>query len=159
VPITPFGLKDWERWDDGAEESPARLEGFVSRGGELAPHRFDPRAGARRSPTRSMRSRRARRPRDGVRAALAAARDALRHDRGARAMSARARSGASWTGTSRRSCSRDTSTNRRAFSSSYRDAVGRTVAVNPGQFGNSRLCGVWFDPVQVEETLRHTVYG
>ena len=31
VPITPFGIKDWERWDDGAEESPGRLEGFVSR--------------------------------------------------------------------------------------------------------------------------------
>jgi Icc-related predicted phosphoesterase len=31
-------------------------------------------------------------------------------------------------------------------SSSYRDTVGRTVAVNPGQFGSSRLCAVWFDP-------------
>jgi Icc-related predicted phosphoesterase len=44
-------------------------------------------------------------------------------------------------------------------SSSYRDAIGRTVAVNPGQFGSSRLCGVWFDPERVVETLRHTVYG
>ena len=44
-------------------------------------------------------------------------------------------------------------------SSSYRDMIGRTVAVNPGQFGSSRLCGVWFDPARVDETLRHTVYG
>jgi hypothetical protein len=42
VPITPFEMKDWERWDDGGEESPARLEGTVSRNGHLAPYRFDP---------------------------------------------------------------------------------------------------------------------
>ena len=24
VPITPFGIKDWERWEDGAPETPAR---------------------------------------------------------------------------------------------------------------------------------------
>jgi hypothetical protein len=33
------------------------------------------------------------------------------------------------------------------------------VAVNPGQFGSSRLCGAWFDPGRIVETLRHTVYG
>ena len=33
VPITPFSLKDWERWDDGEPESPARLEGWVSAAG------------------------------------------------------------------------------------------------------------------------------
>lgn len=48
VPITPFGIKDWERWEDGAEESPPRLDGWVSRGGRLEPHRFDP---AHRAPT------------------------------------------------------------------------------------------------------------
>ncbi|HKQ58478.1 MAG TPA: hypothetical protein VJY35_11475, partial [Candidatus Eisenbacteria bacterium] len=26
VPITPFALKDWERWEDGEPESPARLD-------------------------------------------------------------------------------------------------------------------------------------
>jgi hypothetical protein len=31
--------------------------------------------------------------------------------------------------------------------------------VNPGQFGSSRLCGVWLDPQRIEQTLRHTVYG
>jgi hypothetical protein len=44
-------------------------------------------------------------------------------------------------------------------SSSYRDTLGRTLVVNPGQFGTSRLCGVWFDPLAIGETLRHTVYG
>ena len=29
VPITPFAIKDWERWDDGEEELPARLDGWV----------------------------------------------------------------------------------------------------------------------------------
>jgi hypothetical protein len=48
VPITPFMLKDWERWEDGLEESPARLDGWVSRDGALAPHRFDP---SQRTPT------------------------------------------------------------------------------------------------------------
>jgi len=31
--------------------------------------------------------------------------------------------------------------------------------VNPGQFGTSRLCGVWFEPERPAQTLRHTVYG
>src|SRR5215470_6719780 len=33
VPITPFVIKDWERWDDGADETPLRLEGWSSRSG------------------------------------------------------------------------------------------------------------------------------
>jgi hypothetical protein len=33
------------------------------------------------------------------------------------------------------------------------------VVVNPGQFGTVRLCGVWFDPRRIAETLRHTVFG
>jgi Icc-related predicted phosphoesterase len=45
------------------------------------------------------------------------------------------------------------------ISNGYRDAIGRTVVVNPGQFGHSRLCGVWFDPTRPDHTLRHTVYG
>ena len=43
-------------------------------------------------------------------------------------------------------------------SASYRDAIGRTQVVNPGQFGTSRLCGVWFDPADPGRTLRHTVF-
>jgi len=44
------------------------------------------------------------------------------------------------------------------IASSYRDTIGRTLVVNPGQFGTSRLCGVWFDPSRPAETLRHTVF-
>jgi len=41
----------------------------------------------------------------------------------------------------------------------YRDLVGRTLGVNPGQFWTSRLCGVWFDPWRPHDTLRHTIHG
>jgi Icc-related predicted phosphoesterase len=44
-------------------------------------------------------------------------------------------------------------------SAAWRDRVGRTVVVNPGQFGTSRICGVWFDPADPAGTLRHTIYG
>ena len=43
-------------------------------------------------------------------------------------------------------------------SGGYRDQIGRTVVVNPGQFETPRLCGVWFDPRQIAGTLRHTVF-
>ena len=48
VPITPFGMKDWDRWEDGEVEGPSRLDGWVSRPGGIERVRFDP---ARRSPT------------------------------------------------------------------------------------------------------------
>ncbi len=43
-------------------------------------------------------------------------------------------------------------------SGAWRDRLGRTELVNPGQFGTVRLCGVWFDPSRPGETLRHTVH-
>ena len=48
VPITPFAIKDWERWEDGAEEAPARLNGWLSGGEALREFRFDP---EQRTPT------------------------------------------------------------------------------------------------------------
>jgi Icc-related predicted phosphoesterase len=159
VPITPFGLKDWERWEDGDEESPARLEGFVSASDGVHRHRFDP---ARRSPT--------------IAEALAA-------------LTARARAAETVfvlhsppRGTRCDMIGADLHVGSRAIrrfvetvepplvlsghihesprvSSAYRDSIGRTVVVNPGQFGTSRLCGVWFDPLAIPQTLRHTVYG
>jgi hypothetical protein len=48
VPITPFAIKDWERWEDGGEESPARLHGWVSGLEGVREWRFDP---ERREPT------------------------------------------------------------------------------------------------------------
>ena len=43
-------------------------------------------------------------------------------------------------------------------SGGWRDTVGRSVVVNPGQFGNPGLCGVWFDPDRPAESLRHTIH-
>jgi len=159
VPITPFGLKDWERWDDGSEESPARLDGFVSHGGRVEPHRFDP---ARRSPTiaDSLDSLAARtRPAETVFVLHSPPRDTRCDMMGA---SAHVGSRAIRSFIERHQPPLVLSGHIHEsprVSSSYRDTIGRTLAVNPGQFGSSRLCGVWFDPARMEATLRHTVYG
>ncbi len=159
VPITPFGLKDWERWEDGAEEAPARLEGWVSAGRAVAPHRFDP---DRRSPTIAgaledlaglgppgetlfvLHSP----PRDTRCDMIAAATHV--GSRAIRAFIERHQPPLVLSGHIHESP---------RVSSSYRDTIGRTIVVNPGQFGTSRLCGVWFDPARVLETLAHTVHG
>jgi hypothetical protein len=159
VPITPFGIKDWERWEDGGEETPARLDGWVSARGGVLPHRFDP---ARRSPTIAGAL-------DDL-AALGPAGETLfvlhspprgTHcdmvgatlhvgSRAIRAFIQRHQPPLVLSGHIHESP---------RVSSSYRDTIGRTVVVNPGQFGTSRLCGVWFDPLQIAETLAHTVHG
>jgi Icc-related predicted phosphoesterase len=159
VPITPFGVKDWERWEDGAEETPARLDGWVSDGRQVRPHRFDP---ARRAPT-----------------IAAALEDLARLGPAGETLfvlhSPPCDTRCDMIGASRHVGSRAI----RAFierhqpplvlsghihesprvSASYRDTIGRTIVVNPGQFGTSRLCGVWFDPARIAETLAHTVHG
>jgi Icc-related predicted phosphoesterase len=159
VPITPFGVKDWERWEDGAEETPARLDGWVSDGRQVRPHRFDP---ARRAPT-----------------IAAALEDLARLGPAGETLfvlhSPPCDTRCDMIGASRHVGSRAI----RAFierhqpplvlsghihesprvSASYRDTIGRTIVVNPGQFGTSRLCGVWFDPARIPETLAHTVHG
>ena len=159
VPITPFALKDWERWDDGAEETPARLDGFVSRDGTLEPLRFDP---ARRTPTLAdALDELARRgppgetvyvlhsPPRGTRCDMIGP-EAHVGSRAIRAFVERHQPPLVLSGHIHESP---------RISSSYRDTIGRTVVVNPGQFGTSRLCGVWFDPADVAGSLRHTVYG
>jgi Icc-related predicted phosphoesterase len=159
VPITPFGLKDWERWDDGAPESPARLDGWVSRDGAIAPHRFDP---GRREPTIAGALEDLARnttpgetlfvlhspPRD-TRCDMIGARVHV-GSRAIRAFIERHQPPLVLAGHIHESP---------RVSSSYRDTIGRTVAVNPGQFGTQRLCGVWFDPAHPGESLRHTVYA
>ena len=40
----------------------------------------------------------------------------------------------------------------------WRDTIGDSIVVNPGQFGGSRLAGVWFDPERIGATLRHTLH-
>jgi Icc-related predicted phosphoesterase len=44
-------------------------------------------------------------------------------------------------------------------SGAWRDRLGETPVVNPGQFGSRELAGVWFDPARPADTLRHTVYA
>jgi len=159
VPITPFALKDWERWEDGADESPVRLEGFGSRDGDLAPLRFDP---ERRAPTLADALRDLAEqgpvaetlfvlhsPPRGTRCDMIAAEQHV-GSRAIRAFVERYQPPLVLSGHIHESP---------RVSSSYRDTIGRTLIVNPGQFGTSRLCGVWFDPANVESSLRHTVYG
>ena len=158
VPITPFSIKDWERWDDGAPESPARLDGWVSHPGGLRPHRFD---SERREPTiasalsaLAMRTR----PREtvfvlhsppnGTRCDMIGARTHV-GSRAIRAFVERHQPPLVLAGHIHESP---------RVSLSYRDTIGDTVAVNPGQFGTQRLCGVWVDPRRPAATLRHTVY-
>ena len=159
VPITPFGLKDWERWEDGETETPIQLDGWVSRGAAVEPWRFD---SANRTPTIAA----ALEELAGLSApaetlyvlhspprATACDQIAPGHSVGSRAIRAfleRHQPALSLSGHIHESP---------RVSSSYRDTVGRTVVVNPGQFGTSRLCGVWFDPHDPAATLRHNVYG
>jgi uncharacterized protein len=158
VPITPFGLKDWERWDDGREETPARLDGWVSRSGTLAPHRFDP---SSRTPTISSALdslAESTTPADTIFVLHSPPRD-TRCDMTAAGQHVGSRAIRSFIerqgpplvlGGHIHESPR--------VSTSYRDEIGRTVVVNPGQFGASRLCGVWFDPREAAESLRHTVF-
>ncbi|MGH7730293.1 MAG: metallophosphoesterase family protein [Candidatus Eiseniibacteriota bacterium] len=158
VPITPFAIKDWERWDDGGVETPARLDGWLSGHEGIAPHRFDP---ERRAPTiaDALADLAARTPaaetvfvlhsppRD-TRCDMIGARAHV-GSRAIRAFVERHQPPLVLAGHIHESP---------RVSSSYRDAIGRTVTVNPGQFGTQRLCGVWLDPARPAETLRHTVY-
>jgi Icc-related predicted phosphoesterase len=157
VPITPFGMKDWDRWDDGSLESPARLDGWLSHPGGLSPVRFD---AGRRSPT------------------IADALEELVALAGAEALYVLHSPPRDTRCDMVRASTHVGSRAIRAFverhqpplvlsghihespriSSSYWDRIGRTIVVNPGQFGTVRLCGVWFDPADVAGTLRHTVF-
>ena len=158
VPITPFAIKDWERWEDGDEESPARLHGWVSGLEGVREWRFDP---ERREPTIA----------EGL-TALAQASDpaatiyvlhspprdtacdviSTRQHVGSRAIRAFVE-----TRQPRLVLSGHIHESPRV-SGAWRDTVGRTPVVNPGQFGGPKLAGVWFDPRRPDETLRHTVH-
>lgn len=158
VPITPFMLKDWERWDDGDEETPLRLDGYVSGPDGIRPHRFDP---ARREPTihdALDRLAGATPPEGGLLLSHSPPRDTncdlTGHgshvgSRALRRFAERHRPAAILSGHIHESP---------RLSSSYRDTIGDTVVVNPGQFGTAHLCGVWFDPGDVAASLRHTVF-
>jgi len=159
VPITPFAIKDWDRWDDGDEERPARLDGMASEGGRLVPRAFDPSHRhpsiaealddlARATPADSTIFVTHSPPRD-TRCDVTGGRAHV-GSRALRRFVERHQPPLVLSGHIHESP---------RVSESYRDTIGRTLVVNPGQFGTSRLCGVWFEPSRPHDTLRHTVYG
>jgi Icc-related predicted phosphoesterase len=159
VPITPFAIKDWERWEDGGEEAPPRLHGWLSGGETLREFRFDP---ERRTPTIA----------DGLAelALLSAPADTVYvlhsppRDTACDVIAARQHVGS-------RAIRRFVETRQPRLvlsghihesprvSGAWRDRLGLTPVVNPGQFGSPKLAGVWFDPQHPQESLRHTVLG
>jgi uncharacterized protein len=158
VPITPFPMKDWDRWEDGDDERPPRLDGWRSRAGGLESVRLDP---GRRTPTiaAALEELAAGAGPDTLYVLHSPPRDTLcdlvgaRVHVGSRAIRAfveRHQPPLVLSGHIHESP---------RVSGAWRDAIGRTVVVNPGQFGTVRLCGVWFDPRRIGETLRHTVFG
>lgn len=159
VPITPFGMKDWDRWDDGGEERPPRLAGWTSRGGRLVRCALDP---DRRTPTVA----------DAL-AALAALAPASETVLVSHSPPRDTACDAIATGVHVGSRAVRAHVERHQppivlsghihesprVTGAYRDTLGRTVVVNPGQFGAARLCAAWFDPAAPAQTLRHAVYG
>jgi Icc-related predicted phosphoesterase len=158
VPITPFPMKDWERWEDDADESPPRLAGWSSRDGVMRRFEFDP---ARRSPTiaDALAALGARTPPAETVFVLHSPPHGTRCDvmsdgqhvgsRAIRSFVERLQPPLVLSGHIHESP---------RVSGAWRDAIGRSIVVNPGQFGNPRLSGVWFDPKRIGETLRHTVH-
>jgi Icc-related predicted phosphoesterase len=158
VPITPFGIKDWELWDDQEVPPTGRLDGWRSAADEIRPFRFDP---DRRSPTLEeeldvlagcsppertiyvLHS-----PAHGTRCDMISATVHV-GSRAIRRFIERRQPPLVLSGHIHESP---------RVSQSFRDRVGRTVHVNPGQFGISRLCATWFDPDDPDGTLRHTVW-
>lgn len=158
VPITPFAMKDWERWEDGGEESPLRLDGFVSEGESLSPHRFDP---AHRSPTIAESLEKLAglsAPRDTVMVLHSPPRDTA-CDVMASGIHVGSRAIRSFLETHQPPLVLSGHIHESPrISASWRDTIADSIVVNPGQFGSSRLSGVWFDPERIGATLRHTLH-
>lgn len=158
VPITPFAMKDWERWEDGGAEAPARLDGYVSERDGLAPHRFDP---AHRSPTIAEALER-------LAEATAVRETVMVLHSPPRDTNCDVTGGGMHVGS--RAIRRFVETHAPPLvlsghihesprmTGGWRDAIGESIVVNPGQFGGSRLSGVWFDPKRIGATLRHTLH-
>jgi len=156
VPITPFAIKDWERWDDGGDETPARLHGWRSGNEGVREFRFDP---AHRAPTIA----------EGL-AELAGLSPPARtiyvlhsppHDTACDVTASRLHVGS-------RAIRRFVEAEQPPLvlsghihesphvSGAWRDQIGRTPVVNPGQFASAHVCGVWLDPAGDGSTLRHS---
>jgi len=159
VPITPFGIKDWERWEDGGAEAPPRLAGWRSAHDDVREFAFDP---GRRTPTIAdglsglaaqsppgetlyvthspPRDTRCDVTHAGLHVGSRAIRDFVEKHQPPLVLSGHIHESP-------------------RVSGAWRDDLGRTVVVNPGQFGSAGLCGVWFDPHRPAESLAHTVHA
>ena len=158
VPITPFLLKDWERWEDGEAETPARLDGWVSRQGLREEFRFDAesRAPTIRDALESLSARCA--PARTLFVLHSPPRDTRCDMMGAgRHVGSRAIRRFIESHQPPLVLSGHIHESPRV-STSFRDEIGKSAIVNPGQFGTPQLCGVWFDPAGIATSLRHTVF-
>lgn len=160
IPITPFQLKDWDRWEDGEPEEPLRLEGVRSDAeGVVHPFRFDPalRAPTLRDALEDLAS--ACDPRASVFAIHSPPRGTACDQMGGGAhVGSRAIRAFIERHQPRLVLSGHIHESARV-SGAWRDRIGETVCVNPGQFGQPLVCGVWFDPSDPSGTLRHTVHA
>ena len=161
VPLTPFVMKDWERWEEGREALQARLDGFRSvPGGSLTP--FDFRG---REETESLS-----RELSAIEAAIPAgarlfcafhgppfgtacdqvAPGAHVGSRDVRGFIERVQPVLTLHGHIHESPE---------ISGRFADRIGRTICVNPGQRMGSALHAVTFRVGDVPGTLRHTLRG
>lgn len=159
IPITPFGLKDWDRWEDGAEESPLRLDGFRSdESGVVHAFSLDPtlreptlqdaleRLAAQCTPSESVfvlhsppKGTACDQMGEGVHVGSRAIRAFVERHQPRLVLSGHIHESA-------------------RVSGAWRDRLGATPCVNPGQFGQAQVCGVWFDPADPAGSLAHTVH-
>ena len=161
VPITPFVMKDWERWEEGRSSMQVRLDGFRSvPGGKLAPFDF---RGQEESESLA-------REVSAIEAAIPAgarlfcafhgppygtacdqvAPGAHVGSRDVRAFLERVQPALSLHGHIHESPQ---------ISGKFADRIGRTICVNPGQRMGSALHAVTFRVGDVAETLKHTLLG
>jgi len=160
VPVTPFGIKDWERFDTADSPPGLRLDGWRSTPAGLEPVRFDPAArGATIADALADLERRS----DPARTVyvvhsppFGTACDRIHGgahvgSRALRAFLERTQPPLSLSGHIHESPT---------VSGRFHDAIGRTRVVNPGQFdGDKRWCAVLFDPADPAGAIEHTVRG
>jgi Icc-related predicted phosphoesterase len=164
VTVTPFGMKDWERWEEGLDDPRARWDGWRSApDGTL--HEFDFRGREDRERiTRDLDAIEGAATAHGAAPPLVCVFHAPPHrtpldqiapgvhvgSREIRHFVERRRLLVALHGHIHESP---------AVSGRYADRVGGTICVNPGQRLGERLHAVWFDLADVEGTLTHTVFG
>jgi Icc-related predicted phosphoesterase len=168
VTVTPFGIKDWERWEEGLDDPRTRWDGYRSAPDGML-HAFDFRGRERQEGiTQDL---------EAVEAAVSAAgatvsapsplvcvfhapphgtaldqigRGVHVGSREIRRFLERHRPLVALHGHIHESPE---------VSGRYADRVGGTICVNPGQRLGEHLHAVWFDPTDVAGTLAHTVLG